>query len=238
MALHVRAIRHRVDEQIFRYINSSQSRKGVRQKTAKYNVKPYITVSRETGAGGSEVARKVALQLGWDLLDKEIVDYLTEHYGTPRSLVESVDETHRTWFQEIVTSWITGLSFPETTYTHRLGRLFLTAARHRNIVIVGRGARFFLPRERGFSVRIIAPLEFRVEQTMLQRGISEQEARDFVAKSDRGREAYIREHFHNNATDPHQYDCVVNVETLNQSEAVQLITDAARTWLNRELAVA
>jgi len=55
------------------------------------NVGPYVAISRETGAGGGEIARLVGEKLGWDFLDREIIDYMAEKYGTPRDLVEFVD---------------------------------------------------------------------------------------------------------------------------------------------------
>jgi cytidylate kinase len=131
----------------------------------------------------------------------------------------------------VFASWIKGQEFTSSAYIHRLYHLLLLAAYRGNVVIVGRGARFILPRERGFSVRILAPLEFRVEQVLLQRGLSAKEARKVVEQSDREREAFVKEHFHHKASDPHQYDLVINVEKLDQEDAADLIVDAARSWM-------
>ncbi len=156
---------------------------------------------------------------------------MVDHYGTRRSLIEAIDEKHQNWFSELVSLWISGLSFPESTYAHRLGQLFLLAAHHGDVVIIGRGARFFLPCEQGLSVRALAPLEYRVHQIMLQMGMSDKTSLEFVTTSDRNREAFVREHFRIDAADPHHYELVVNVEKLSRDDAVDMIVDAAKSWL-------
>lgn len=227
------AIEAKAEEKIHRWMAAAHVQERIARRNVKENVGPYITLSREAGAGGSELGSKVAQRLGWDVLDHEIVDYLVEHYGTPRSLVELVDEKHTNWLDEIVTSWVGGLGFSESTYTSRLGQLFLLAAHHGNVVLVGRGGRFFLPSERGISVRVIAPLDFRVEQVMLHQGLNEKEARKWVNDADRDREAYVKYHFQKQANDPHLYDLVINVEKLTQVDAVDLLADAVQAWMKK-----
>ena len=107
------------------------------------------------------------------------------------------------------------------------------AAQRGNVVIVGRGARFILPRRAGLSVRIIAPFEFRVEQIILRQGMSAAKAREFVEQSDRQRIAFVKRYFHQNVADPHVYDLVLNVEQFGQDNAVNLIINAVQSWLKR-----
>jgi cytidylate kinase len=231
MTEHSSTIAEKAHENIRKWLHARHAQERLAKGKVAENVGPYIVVSRETGAGGSAIARLVGEKLGWDVLDKEIVDYLASEYGTSRSLVEFVDEKHLSWIEEVFTSWIEGLEFTSSTYVHRLNHLLLLAAHHGNVVIVGRGARFLLPRERGLSVRILAPLDFRVEQVLMQRGLNEKEARKFVEESDREREAFIKEHFHRKSADPHLYDLVINVEKLGQEDAADLIAQAARAWM-------
>jgi cytidylate kinase len=91
---------------------------------------------------------------------------------------------------------------------------------------VGRGAQFVLPRERGLRVRIVAPLDYRVQQIMERRHLSFEEARDYVAKTDAGRQDFVRQYFHHDVPDPHLFDFVVNVEKLGPERAAHLIVDA------------
>lgn len=221
------------DRNIQKWLQAKHVQERLAKQKVEDNVGPYLVISRETGAGGSEIARKVGQKLGWDVLDKEIVDDLAQKYHTPRSLVEHVDERHVSWIEEVFTSWFKGQELSSAAYVIRLNRMLLLAAHHGNVVFVGRGARFVLPAERGLSVRILAPLDFRVEQVMLQQSMSAKEARRFVENTDRERERFIKDHYHHKAADPHLYDLVLNVEKLVQDDAVNLIVDATEFWLKQ-----
>lgn len=233
MTLHIPATERKAEENMRKWALASHVQQRLAQRNIKKNVGPYITLSRETGAGASELAVKIRERLGWDILDKEIVEYLVEHYGTPRSLVEFVDEKHSNWLAEITTSWIDGLGFSQSAYTHRLGKLFLLAAHHGNVIIVGRGARFVLPHDRGFAVRVLAPLHYRIEQMMQRRGVNEKEARTFIRESDHDRDTYVKYHFDKKAADPQYYDLLINIEKLTLDDAADLIVSAAQAWMKK-----
>ncbi|QDV85063.1 AAA family ATPase [Planctomycetes bacterium TBK1r] len=226
MVLHVPAIEHKVESNIFKWVQAEKTHRRLAARDLPNQVGPYLALSRETGACGSEIAQKVAERMQWDLLDQEIVDYMHQHYGTPRCLISRVDERHENWLSSIITSRIGGLGFSESTYTHRVAKLLLLAATHGKVVIVGRGARFILPRDHGLSVRIVAPMDFRVAQVMRKRGLGEREACRFVAETDHNRDVYIKEHFHQKASDPHLYDLVVNVGDLSLDDAADTIVES------------
>jgi cytidylate kinase len=233
MTNHISGIDKLADHNIRKWVLTEHARERLARGKVDENVGPYITVSRETGAGGSEIARLVGNKLGWDVLDHEIIDYIADKYGTPHSLVELVDEKRANWIQEVFTTWIEGQSFTQPAYLHRLTRLLLLAAHHGKVVIVGRGAQFILPRNRGLSVRIIAPLEFRIEQVILQRGLSTHDARKFIEDSDRQRQGFIKSHFRHKCADPHVYDLIIKVENLVREDAVNLIVAAAQSWMKK-----
>ncbi len=197
------------------------------------NVGPCLLVSRELGASGGQIASKLAQRLGWAHMDKEIIDKLASQYGTPRVVLDVVDEKKVGWLADLFNGWIEGHGFSQLSYVNRLGRLFNMAAKLGNVVIVGRGAKFLLPKAAGFSVRIVAPLEFRIEQLVLRRGVTVKEARRLVQKSDTDRKGFIQTYFHHDVTDPHMHDLVVNIHQVTREFAVQLIFDAVQFWLKQ-----
>jgi cytidylate kinase len=197
------------------------------------NIGPCVLVSREMGSGGSQIASQVAQRLGWEILDKEILDKLASQYGTPRVVLDAVDEKKVGWLLDLFNGWIEGHGFSQLSYVNRLGHLFNTVAKRGNVVIVGRGAKFLLPKTAGFSVRVVAPLDFRVEQVILRQGVSAAEARGLIEESDNGRQAFIETFFHQNVADPHVHDLVINIKQLSQSDAVNLIVSAVKLWLIR-----
>ncbi len=219
------------DRNIRRWLLNEEVRRRLLNRKIDANVGPYLTISRETGAGGNAIARRVGALLGWQTLDGELLDCMAEKYGTPRSLLQFVDETEVSWLESLFASWNGKRGLSQEAYVHRLSQLMLLAAHHGNVIFVGRGGRFILPRERGLAVRIIAPFEFRAEQIMLARGISMAEARLQIQQADRARQAFATKYFHHNSADPHEYDITINVEKVDQRAAAELIAAEVRLWM-------
>jgi cytidylate kinase len=187
---------------------------------------PFLTISREAGAGGGRIARLVGEAIGWEVLDRELLECLAERYDTSPAVLELVDETTTNWITEIFGNWLNPASVSQLQYVCRLSRVILMAARAGNVIYVGRGAQFVLPRGHGLSVRIVAPQKYRIQQIMERRHLDFEEARDYVVKTDAGREDFVRQYFHHDVPDPHLFDLVVNVEKLGPERAAQVIADA------------
>jgi cytidylate kinase len=190
------------------------------------SIGPYLTISREAGAGGSQIARLVGEAIGWEVLDRKLLECVAERYHTSPAVLELVDETTSNWITDIFGNWFHPASVSQMQYVCRLSRVILMAARAGKVVFVGRGAQFVLPRERGLSVRIVAPQKYRIQQIMERRHLNFEEARDYVVKTDAGRHDCARQYFHHDIADPHLFDLVVNVEKLGPERTAHLIADA------------
>jgi hypothetical protein len=129
-------------------------------------VHPYLAISREAGSDAGGIARAVAAKCGWKVLDDELLDYMAEHEHMSRLALEFVDERAVSWFHEMFGKLLERQLVSQAEYVSRLGKIMLLAAQHESTVIVGRGARFILPRELGFAVRIIAPIKQRIQSVM------------------------------------------------------------------------
>ncbi|MEQ9410089.1 MAG: cytidylate kinase-like family protein [Fuerstiella sp.] len=220
------------EKNIRKWVQAEHVRERLAQGNGRKPVGPYVTISREAGAGGSEIARRAAEKLGWDVLDDEIVDYLAQQYGSPRHLVEIADERHIGWIEELLAGNQGGQQWTSAKYLHRLHHLLMLAAHHGNVIVVGRGARYILPADGGLSVRILAPVNFRVAQVAADRQVPPRVARRLIDESDRQQALFIKEHFHHAADDAHMYDMVVNVEKLSREDAAELIVDAVHAWMH------
>lgn len=183
------------------------------------DVHPYVAISREAGAGGGEVGCAVAERLGCECLDNELLTHMAERYGLPEGLLHLVDETTSGWLYDTVRLWLDRRAITQDEYVMHLGQLVILAARQESAVFIGRGAQFFLPRERGFAVRIIAPYEQRITRLMERRKIGREEAAAYMRETDQGRRAFVRRHFDEDVADPRLYDVVVNLEQLDRRAA-------------------
>jgi cytidylate kinase len=169
-------------------------------------IKPYVAISRDTGAQGEELASRVADRLGWKVFDRELLDYMAEQYHLSRISLEFVDEKAASLFHEMFGKWLDKQLVSQAEYVSRLGNVILLAAQHESTVFVGRGAQFILPRESGVAFRIIAPKKQRVERIMERRQCERHEAERFVDETDAGRAEFVQRYFHRETADPNLYD--------------------------------
>ncbi|NOY76846.1 MAG: cytidylate kinase-like family protein [Calditrichaeota bacterium] len=210
-----------------------QEKYGKEAETGEPWQKAYITISREVGSKGNEIAQKLAEILGWQVFDKEIVDYIAATSHIRKSVIESFDEKKqheiKTWVQTIIDSDALN---PDHYLNHLMNVLFVIAE-HGQAIILGRGANFILDPKKGLRVKIAAPYEMRLVQIMHERGFSRKEARRYIEEKDNQRLAYIRQHFHKDADNPLFYDLVLNTEFMSISSVAETIVTALKSKLNR-----
>jgi hypothetical protein len=188
--------------------------------------KCFLTISRESGAGGSEIAAIVGKRLGWKVLDKNLLDHVAERFHHDRSMLKLVDETRSNWVFDVLGTWMDNKVIPHETYVAQLTRIIQAVARQSNFIFVGRGARFILPREKVLAVRLVAPEGFRVKRLMHVFSLSESDARRYMRDTDKGRREFVQRFFHHDITDPHLYDLVINTEGLGLEGAAEDIVAA------------
>jgi cytidylate kinase len=185
--------------------------------------KCFLTISREAGAGGSEVAAIIGQRLGWEVFDKNLLDQMAERFKTDRSMLDLVDETRSNWVYDVLGTWMDNKVVSHESYVSQLNRFILAAANRSNIIFVGRGARFLLPRAKVLAVRLVASLEFRLKHTMERLKLKEADARRLINQIDQGRREFVQRFFHHDITDPHLYDLVINTDRFGIEGAAEEI---------------
>lgn len=183
----------------------------------------FITLSREAGAGGGQIAEYIGQRLGWEVLDKALVGQVAQRLRTSPTLVEVVDETGPDWARDILLPWLDRNVISHEKYVIFLCRVVMAAARRGNVVIVGRGANFLLPRDQGLAVRVVASEKYRIRNVMANRGLSESEARRYIAQVEQGRRQFVQRFFRRDIADPHEYDAVLSVDRLGPERAAEEI---------------
>jgi hypothetical protein len=176
--------------------------------------KCFLAISRECGAGGSEVASIVGRRLGWEVLDKNLLDKVAERFHDDPSMLKLVDETRSNWVYDVLGTWMDNKVIPHETFVSHLSRIVHAIAQQKNIILVGRGAAFLLPREKVLAVRLVASEGFRVKRIMELFSLGEADARRHIHMADQGRREFVKRFFHHDITDPHLYDMVINTQRL------------------------
>jgi len=197
------------------------------RKEGKAKFRPCITVSREAGAGGSEVCRKIAEDLKMDLIGSQIIARIAESAHMSEKVVRTLDEKKMTLLDSWIASFFTARHlWPDVYLQHLIKVVKAGAGEYGNAIIVGRGAQFILASEKIFRVRFIAPLEQRIQNVMNNRKCSREEAQAYIVKTDNDRSAYIMKYFHEDIANPAHYDLVVNMAGLSVDEAAGIVKNA------------
>jgi cytidylate kinase len=185
-----------------------------------------IALSREAGAGGSQVARAVGDQLGWPVYDRELLEQVAGQMGLRANLLEGVDEKRRAWLQECLEAFSSTRQASASGYVRHLVEALLALAAAGECVLVGRGAAQVLPAATTLRIRLVGPTEERIEVIRQRLAISRAEAADRVERTDAGRTQFVLDHFHRDPTNPRDYDLVLNSVRLGIPGCVHLVIEA------------
>lgn len=212
---------------------------------------PVITISKEHGAGGREIARELARGLGYELADKAVIIKVAQQAKVGSERVEKFDQEE----YSPLSKYLSGLFLANPAQYSVMGfemplagplpsgadffdaeqYLKFTQAVIENLyqkgdlVLVGRGSQYLLAGRPGcLHVRVVAPPEARVRRVMVRQEVDEKEARDRVHKKDKARAAYIRDFYGKDWADPTHYHLVVNTGLFPIEKAVGLIGQAAK----------
>jgi CMP/dCMP kinase len=175
-----------------------------------------ITISRQLGSLGCEVANEVARQLDYRLVWRELINQAAIRAGAPDVALATIDELN-----------LLGIS-PSATghkaYIEAVHMVMEELANEGKVVIVGRAGQMILrDRSNALHVQVVAPIEIRVERIARDQGITTEAARAQVEASDSHRRKYLKRFYHVNWEDSSLYDLAVNTARLDVKSAAELI---------------
>jgi cytidylate kinase len=180
-----------------------------------------ITIEREYGCGGGEIAQLLATRLGWKLWDHLLTEEIARLAHCPKAVVEAREERQDPLYYRLFKSFLRGsfegsinaqkLNFVDSETILKITRRVVEhAAEHGNCVIVGRGSQQFL-KGRSDTLRffLYACREDKVRR-LLARGKSEEEAQELVDIVDQERADFIQKYFSAEWPDRAIYHAMLN----------------------------
>jgi cytidylate kinase len=194
-----------------------------------------ITISREYGSGGGEIAARVAKRLGWQLIDHEVVVRVAQKLQVSEEEAEEHDECVEGLASRILKSLRLGHptmpvtveippSMDSRAFYEARCQVIEGAVASGHVVIVGRGAQAHLAQRRDvLHVRIVAPFELRIAYVMSREGLAREAAQARILKKDQERARYLERFYHLHPGDPHLYDLVLNTGILDLESASEVI---------------
>lgn len=206
-----------------------------------------VTISRQYGSGGDEVASRVCELLGYRYFDKRMMAQVASEAGlSSKDVIDSPEDRHqatsfleRLFGRKVSEAWVTtdevsGDRIVEMTeldskrFIAVVRSLIQTACEQGNVVILGRGGQAVLKNQPGvLHVRIEMPFDERVRRVNEQQRFGRPEvARDFVAERDRAAADYLRSYYNVDWADPALYHLAINTGLVDVEAAAHIIVDA------------
>ena len=194
-----------------------------------------VTISREYGSGGGEIAARLAKRLGWQLIDHALVEHVASEFGTSTQEAEVHDEHVQGMVLQALNSLLylypaamAGIPpeafLSDEAYSDAFNRVVRAAAARGHVVIVGRASQVILADlGDGLHVRVIAPFEKRVVYVMQREGVDHHTAASRINRKDHERASYLEREYHHHLDDAQLYDLVLNTSLLDLESAVDII---------------
>jgi cytidylate kinase len=180
-----------------------------------------ITISRQKGSLGDEIAQAIAESLRYALVDKTKISDAMAGLGLPTPEFDRFDGKKPTIWRSMTDQ--------KKRFTFLIRAVLYDFAGKGNAVILGRGGQALLKEIPGtLHVRIVAPLETRVKRLVELKESDEQQAERLLAQSDRDSSGFIRSFFDVDWEDKTLYDLILNTRSMSVGTAVSLITEAIR----------
>lgn len=206
-----------VEEQVRRWTLSSRTG----QRSDIYW--PIVTVSREFGTKGTELGRRLAERLGFACWDREIVVAIAGRLRLEESTIVQFDERVRNAIEELVDITLFRRTGMGADYREELRWLVAGIQQQGASVIVGRGAHCIVDPQHALRVRVVCPLEQRVEDIRHRLGLDRDAALRLIRTNDKERAEFVRREFGADVIDPRNYDVTINTATFEPERADALV---------------
>ena len=178
-----------------------------------------VTIGREFGTGGRQIATELAQLLGVQLYDKQLLDPIKERYNLSQEEVDKIKATKPSWWYENVS---------EDMYKDE-EFLVRSLAHKESCVILGRtGFHIFRNEPNAFKVFLMADKAYRRDKVARRLNINEGSADALIDKVDEARENFTKTFSGKTRYDARNYDLVLNVAGLEPKEVARFIAECVQ----------
>jgi hypothetical protein len=199
-----------------------------------------VTISREYGAGGSELGVLLGQRLGWPVLDHELIAKLAQRLSCEEGEVVAMDEHAPSFFERLAA--VGTVTAPESRSHMRpwstdpdcvaaaAREVLLEAVENLPLIVVGHGGNcLFRGRTDVLRVRVIAPVELRVQRVARRSNVSPSRAASEIRRRDSDRQHYLQRYYRSDANDPYGYDLQINTGTVSLESAADVVFGLIRS---------
>jgi cytidylate kinase len=196
----------------------------------------FVTISREYGCGGFEVARKIceimnkehATEPQWAAYDRQLLDKLMEDLGLSSSLADTLTTSARSAMTNLIQTSFS--EFPSQVAVYRkLAETVRTLCFNGNVVVVGRAGNVITrDMKNGYHVRMVAPMDWKITNIAEKVELSRREAEKLINDKTEEREGFIRNYVRFDPSDPHNYHLLINNGLHSAEEAARIVIEGLK----------
>lgn len=195
-------------------------------------VRPFLTLSRETGAGATTLGHRLVPLLDrefhrddspWVLLDRDLLAHALRQNRLPATLAEFLPEDRVSEIRATIGELV-GLHPSLWQLEQKVAETVLQLAHVGHVILAGRAAHLVtrsLPG--GLHVRLVASRETRIARVAAALHRSHDDAAHHIDEQDDARRRFVRANFAANLDDPHLYDLVINTDHIDAEAAAELV---------------
>jgi len=202
------------------------------ENRARQGVQGFVTISRQTGAGGIVIDEKLALYLdkhlpgacSWTVFDKNLVDEIVkDHHSLSKNIAPFLEEKAVPKIEEALEEML-GVHPSESTLVSDTDDTILRLAKMGRVILVGRGSANITNKiAGGVHVRLVGSFKKRKDYTKEYFKCNDKEAEEIIRKEDKGRGEYLKQNFGRDIDDPLLYDLIINTDLVSYDQAASLI---------------
>lgn len=209
---------------------AAEGQAGVEKSGTPQGVRPFVTISRQAGAGGWALAGSLANMLNkrdrgptpWQVFDRLLVETVAKDHNISTRLIDSIEDVSHNWLKDILGALTVDPA--EITVYRRLAQTMRAIAQVGHAIVVGRGG-FFVTHgvPGGIHVRLVAPREYRVENSMRQFELSQVDAERRVDEITRNREEFFRRYCKSEADVEDMFTVTFNTSQMSEQRIAEML---------------
>jgi cytidylate kinase len=205
------------------------------RRTVESRIRRAVTISRQAGCGAVIVAEKLAKYLEqhsppegatWTVFDRELMDKVLADHHLPKYLAKFLPEDRASQIEDTLAD-IFGVHPPTQTVVQQTTETLLQLAELGNAILIGRAGNIVTAKlPNVLHVRLVAPLEDRIERICRDDHKSPAEARRFCLEEEQARARYLKTYFKADINDPLQYHLIINTSRVGCEDTARIIGES------------
>ncbi|HUB26418.1 MAG TPA: cytidylate kinase family protein [Tepidisphaeraceae bacterium] len=199
---------------------------------------PFVTISRQPSTGVDALPGRLAMRLkheqsgDWSIWDHSLISKTSSAPDIARGLERVIAEQPEGWMQELADGYVIGLERcnpAEFTVYRRVTAAIRSLAAAGRVIIVGQGGMFVTHgMQSGIRVRIVAPIEHRIQCMADEFELTRDEAAGRVAQADHGRDVFFHRYWPGRVVTPEAFAATFNTAEMSIDDIVEGIVSILR----------